>query len=696
MLNSHNPELLYWFISADETERSEYMRQLDLLRKSGTFDFVFLTQRNDANFYDFGKMHPVFAEIVKQAHAQGMKVGLQLWTRERDVPLDQLQGMVVETETTFDASGHAQFVAQSRGVRMSSTPDKKTDPGHPLYAPVRSEVLRIYAFRKTGDAQYLPGSLVDVTSRCHIAKQEAGSIAVTVDSPELAGATLYAMTVHYSRFPDMFSPFMTESFEEALKTYADVGFDGAALDEFRYMTVGRMGSDPFRERFYSPRMAALFKQQTGSELERSLLEMRYAPVGEDVVRVRAINRYFDVLRQGPLHVEQAFYDATRKYLGPNAFHGIHDTFHNALESDEIWGTGINWWSIPRDYGQTDETTPMATRLGIAMAHPQPVEYNQYYTKDLHRFLSETLDDARYNTRVHYHALHDVQGWGLDIGKPEVLNGIGRVEDKVRLLNAFDAPRPDANVLFLFGFPALLNYDLAGGVRNDWDINGNLHAEQKAVAAWNAGYRCVLAPTDLLENGTMRVDDKGGMTFGGIRFTAVVMIGPEYAKQPTLKALETYVNGGGKLLVDGAATRDFDGNDVSSRFAMLASKSVGNQFSLDALAKLGAPKLALDGGARFVDGSVVLTDLDSLLNDKPKDFAVEVSGHTFSGSYEGLLAVKASTDGSIEKIAAGQLTGLKRDGAEVLSLDRPSDVSLERTKSGTISGYIVGNAVIHVK
>ncbi len=291
MPNSHHPELLYWFISADETAQTEYTRQLELLRKSGTFDFVFLTQRNNANLCDFATMHPVFSAIVKQAHAQGMRVGLQLWTRERDVPLDQLQGMVAETETTFDGSGHAQFTAQSRGVRMSSTPDKKADAGHPLYAPVRSEVLRLFAFRKTGEAQYQPGSLMDVTSRARVLKQEPGSVAVAVDSPELVGATLYAMTVHYSRFPDMFAPFMTDSFTQALKTYADVGFDGAALDEFRYMTVGRTGTEPFRERFYSPRMAAVFEKETGAELERTLLEMRYDPNDEGQILVHVHSRH---------------------------------------------------------------------------------------------------------------------------------------------------------------------------------------------------------------------------------------------------------------------------------------------------------------------------------------------------------------------------------------------------------------------
>lgn len=695
MPNSHNPELLYWFISQEETAPAEYTRQLDLLRSNGTFDFVFLTQRNNANFYDFAKMHPVFAAIVKQAHAQGMKVGLQLWTRDRDIPADQLQGMVTETETTFDSAGHAHFTGVSRGVRMTATPDKAAQAGHPLYQPVSSEILRLFAFRKIGDAQYQPGTLVDVTSRAHIVSVHPGSIEATIDAPELAGDTLYAMTLHYSRFPDMFAPFITDSFIQAIKAYSDIGFDGAALDEFRYMTVGRMGNDPFRERFYTPRMAQYFQKQTGSQLERCLFEMRYAPAGDDVVRVRAINQYFDVLRQGPLHVEQAFHDATTTYMGPNAFHGIHNTWHNALESDEVWGTGINWWSIPRDYAQTDEVTPMTTRLGMAMARPKVVEYNQYYTKDLHRFLSETIDDARYNTRVHYHALHDVQGWGLDIGRPEVLAGIARVEDKVRLLNEFDAPRPSVNVLFLFGYPALLNYDLAGGSRSEWDINANLRAEEKAVAAWNAGYRCVLAPTELIESGVIKVDDNGGMTYGGQRFQAVVMIGPEYSKEPTLAALERYVRGGGKLLLDGAATRDFSGNDVTARFAALAAKSVGTEFSVDAMDKLGAAKLALDGGATYTDGSVVLTDLDSLLNDQPKSFSVNLGGHQFSGSFEGLVALKAGADGTLEKVAGGHLQQLDRDGAVVLQLTQPADVALHRTAGGKLDGYIVGGAKLQL-
>lgn len=689
---SHHPELLYWFFSPDQLEREAYLHQLDVVKQAGAFNFVFLTQRGSTNFYDTAKMHPVFADLVRRAHAMGLRVGLQLWGRERDVPDDQVQGIVVESEVAVDASGHAEWEAHSRGVRMAASPGGK--PPHPLYAPVRSEVLRVFAFRKTGEASYAAGTLKDVTAQVTSSSPDPATLRLRVDSPALAGQTLYAMTVHYHRFPDLFAPFLPENFEHALEAYKDVGFDGAALDEFRYMTVGPSpDGKPFRERFYTAAMARYFTQRTGRPLERTLLEMRYVPSGDDAVRMRAINSYFDVLREGPLRIEQRFSQATTRIFGPAAFHGIHDTWHNGLDGDEVWGTGIDWWTIPRDYAQTDESTPMLTRLGMSMARPQPVEYNQYYSKDMGKLLAEGLDDARYNGRVHYHALHDVQGWGIDIGRPDAVEGIRKVQEKVRLLDAFDAPRPAMNVLFLFGMPSLLNYDQPGGVRSDWDINAGLHAEQKALQAWNAGYRCALAPTELLDSGVIRVDGKGGMIFGGQRFTAVVMIGPEFSKETTLRSLEQYVGGGGKILFDGAAAHDFEGKDVSRRFAALASKAVGTTFSMEALGALGAPKMAIDGGALFADGSVVLTDTDSVLKDQPKEFRVTVEGHVFSGSYEGLLALKVSRTGELQKVAAGHLSALSRDGKPVLKLDHPADVVLLRDSHGQARATVVGEGSV---
>ncbi len=699
MPNTANPELLYWFINPKELADRNDLHDLDQVAADGTFDFVFLTARNGVDFYDYEKMRPAFQELVARAHAKGIKVGLQLWAKGTGMAPDQMQGIVSEQEVTLDAQGRAACVGHMRGVRMSKPVEYQAEPGdaHPQTPAVRSELLRVYAFRKAADGTYVPGSVVELTAKTVSTSPDKASVSVQIDGgAALAGYTAYVMTLHYAAFPDLFSGFLPEAFRATFAAYKDVGFDGSALDEFRYLTIGRGIKEEFRERMYTPAMAKYFQQRTGRELARTLFDMRYAPANDPAPRMWAIDHYFDTLRQGPLRVEQKFAEDTTKIFGPRAFHGIHDTFHNSLDSDEVWQTGVNWWAIPRDYGQTDERTPMTTRLGIGMAHAKSVEYNQFYTKDVHAFLEEGMDDARFNVRVHYHALNDTQGWGLDLRNPELRKGVAAVEDKVRLLNQFDAPRPAMNVLYLFGFPSLTNWVQPGGERNVWDINGTLHAEEKAVAAWQAGYRGPLAPSYLVDDGKIVSDGTGGVVYGGHRFTALVYLGPEYATGPVLQLLEGFTASGGKLLLDGVAARDFDGKDVSARFAKIAARAVGMTFDVDAMAKLGVAKLGMDSGALYEDGSVVLTDLDSLLSGTPKAFSVRLSGHTFSGSYVGLLALQTDEAGNVTKLAAGGLKRMERDGRPLVELSEPADLVLRRAPGGGYAGTVTGQAAVTVR
>ncbi len=122
----------------------------------------------------------------------------------------------------------------------------------------------------------------------------------------LAGYTVYVMTLHYTACGDMFSSFYPDNFRATFEAYKDIGFDGSALDEFRYLTIGRGTKEDFRERMYTPAMAKYFKQHTGKELARTLFDMRYAPANDPAPRIWAIDHYFDTLRQGPLLVEQRF------------------------------------------------------------------------------------------------------------------------------------------------------------------------------------------------------------------------------------------------------------------------------------------------------------------------------------------------------------------------------------------------------
>jgi hypothetical protein len=687
--NTGNPELLYWFISPNEMKDQTYVRDLDLIAAGGTFDLTFLTEREGADFYDYPTMHPIFKDLVERARAKGIRVGLQLWPNEKHVPDDQTQGIVVEKELILDTQGQADYTAESHGIRLSGNP--------PVYHNecVRSSLLHVYAFKNAAQGEYVRGSLIDVTPMTQEHPVTPCSVAIHIDaSAKLAGYTAYVMTVHYHRYPDMFSKFMEDSFVDAMRAYKDVGFDGAALDEFKYIVLGKPRGELFRERLYTKNMSTFYKQRTGRDLIRTLFDMRYSPHGDPRVRARAINNYFDMLRLGPLRVEEKFYRATSEIFGPQAFHGIHNTFHNHLDGDEIWSTGVNWWEVPRDYGQSDEITPYTTQLGIGLNHPKSVEYRQHYGS-VHSFLEDGINDARFNVRVHYHALNDEHGWGTDMRSPEMIKAVSEVEDKVRLLNYFDAPRPSTNVLYLFGYPALVNWFPIDSQRNEWDVNGNLKAEEKAVEGWNAGYRGAFASSNLIQEGKITADGRGGVLYDGHRFTALVFIGPQYSKPSILNLLERFTATGGKLILDGTATEDFSGNDIRVRSNKLAQRAVATSFNVDAMSKLGVPKLAIEGGAVYEDGSVVLADLDSLQNNQPKQFSVRVEGHNLSGAYIGLLAIKSDARGHLLKVAVGDLQQLNCDGKPVVTLSAPSDIVLLRGKDGKYSGIVRGGATVTI-
>ena len=394
---ARHPQLTYWFWHPDTLANSQYLRDVENMAKKSAFTMAIITSRENidppgmgVDFYDFEKMHEPLAQTVRVAHEHNLKIGLQLWefwalTRINDpvtkarsqLPIEQSLALVTEGEAVLDARGHAEY-------SVTSTEGRDRQPFH-------SEILKVFAFRKTGDGYYAEDSLADITDAARTVSADAASVSLAIDAPaNLAGCTAYVLAAHYYDYPDLFNDVMTKTFRDALEHYADIPFDGTALDEFGYMMLKPKREQPFRDRFYGHAFAAEYKRRTGMALERTLFDMRFAPEGKPEVRIRAIDRYFDVMRDGPLRVEKAFYKMSKEIFGPKTFAGIHNTYHNGLESDDLWRVGLNWWTVPREYGQSDENWRMPKRMGLIMAHSEPVTYDQYYGGNLEAFLQEGI------------------------------------------------------------------------------------------------------------------------------------------------------------------------------------------------------------------------------------------------------------------------------------------------------------------
>ena len=667
--DSQHPHIAYWFISKDMLDLKKSLPILDKLADSSHFNMLFLTARDGISFYETEKMHNFFSTLVKHAHKRNIKIGLQLWEdRLNPIAIENTEREISEGEVILDENGSASYIGIAKHIRKGAD-------------PLKSDLLRVYAFRKKGEGVFEEESLKDITALCTFNAQKATTVDVKIKAGSgFNGYTAYVLTQHYYNFCSNHSSEAASRIIRCLQSYADIPFDGVGLDEYtnlRVCPIWEMAKlkEVFRERSYSLAMAKQYKEKYKTELERTLFDMRYAPEGKPMNRAVAINTYMDELRNGTMYVENAVYNAAKKLFGKNEFAGLHGTHHNALNGDEMWATGINWWRLPRQYGQSDERTPTATQLGMAKGYKENVLYNMYYNKSIENIAEKATYDLRFGIRTHYHAINDVQGWGAAINKTEVLAAINPIENCATLLNRFNPSLPETKLLIVFGMQALSNWYPNEKERGIMDINDKLFVEEKATEIWNAGYRNVLVPTDYIESNSLKINKEGKPELNGHTFDAILFLYPQYAKENTIRFLESFIAKGGKLMLNGIATTNFNGNDVTNRFKNIAAKAVATSYSINDIPKLGISKDSIENGCKNEDGSYTFTSYNSIKSNQPTTFSINIDGDNYTGKYIGMAAIAANKQTGLKKFAANGFTELKRNEKIILRFENPVDILL---------------------
>jgi hypothetical protein len=667
--NENHPEIGYWFITpALIGDEQKAVATVDSIATRCKYTLLFLSAREGQSFYEFKACHPVFQKIVAQAHKKGLKVGLQLWGNYEDKTMEGSQQMIVENETQLDEKGDASFVAKAKYIRF---PDRL----------LKTDLFKVYAFKKTGEGFYDPATLQDITSKCASTLPDKRTVVIKIIAGAKAkGLTACIVTKEYCSQSSMWDDVEINGFAEAMKVYGDIPFDGLALDEYGNKFVERpfdsTSTGSFRGRWYSVAMEKAYKKETGHLLEKLLFDGRYEPQGQPELRIKAINEYMWFMRTGPNRVEKAVYEKSREIFGKQIFNGIHNTYHNGLVSDEIWANGIGWWIAPRAYGQTDEKTPLPTQMGIAMAHPMNAMYNQYYDAELEPVLVKAFADLRYGVRTHYHALNDKRPKRFDLADRDAVIGINKIENCARLLNKFNPSLPDIKLLVVFGMEALSNW-YPNEVRGYFDINDKLKIEEKTVEIWNGGYLNALVPSDLIVNKTITIGADGKPVMNGHKFDAVLYLNPQYAQESELKFLEDYTARGGKLMIEGNADHDFKANNISARFKAIKDKATVNGYSVENLSKLGLQKNLLPDGCRNEDGSYTFNDRPSLITVAIANFSVSFEGDIYTGQFKGLTVIKANKKTGLQKFSAAGCKQLTKNGQVILSFAKPTDVFVER-------------------
>ena len=675
--DSQHPQIIYWvWKDASYFQDDRFLEKLDTIAANTPFTHVSVYMHNGFGFDDPIKVKPALAKAVARAHQLGLKIIVSPYFPAHS-PKElngRLSGMVLDNEAVLDSKGTTTIEVRAEALR-----EKK---------PASSALLKAYAFRKTGEGIYAPATLRELpANELQVANEGTDAVRITVNSGSShAGETVFVLTRHDYPYGDLFSDFWPEQFKKMLDTWADIPFDGVALDEFRYLTLN--WGKPFRGRWYSEPMAKAYREHFNRSLEEDLFANRYAPEGQAGIRAAAINRYFDLLSPRPAEIDRFFMEYACKLFGQGIFKGFHNTWHNSIAGDEIWGTGVNWWGLDRAYGQTDETLPEPLRLGVGAAYPEPIFYNMFYSEIARKkklnerdsYIEEAVAEARINGRVNYLGFDQPKDWGIPFDDA-LLERIGKVERRIRLLNLFNGPRPDTRLLVIFGFPSLVNWFPNATARNNYDINGSLKAEEKADAIWKSGVPCVLVSSSVIDSGKLTIGSDGRPVINGHRFDAVVFIGPEYSKPLTLAFLRKYVEVGGKLVLDGEATRGFDGDAIGADYGAIVKATVARDCTPASVAKLGLVSDWPKDGSRLEDGSVLMVDRATIETEEPHIFSFLIGSHEFKVVASGVMAFKATPEGQPQKLAAAQFVSLARDGQLIISKDNPADAVLEWASDG---------------
>ena len=633
---------IVWVFEYKDLIKKNYLKELDFIKENMSVDHVCISARDGVQLENTKQCHPVIKEMTEHAHKIGLEISLHLspytgffnaaFSTGNHPAIDQVQifpiddpkkaqGIVNDIEFTLDENGYAYQTHNAKWGRSKMMP---------LY----SDILRAYAFEKTAEGFYIPGTLEDVTNCVRIINSRTNSMDFEVDlGADRKDKTVFVLLCQYYNCCAMTSHY--ERFRKMIDGYADIPLDGVTLDEFGYIVLNTNDiysakEPPFRGRMYDEGMREYYQDKLKTDMIRLMFDMRYAPNNDETVRIRAINRYFETLRAFPLEVERKVCDYAKKVFGDDIYIACHNTFHNKLDSDEIWKTACNWWDIPRDFGHTDEDICYPVRFGLMLATKNPINIDMYYSNNPDNHYRHMIDGAPYNTREFHHAFHDFY-WGSSFTEPEFLKNIKKLDDNIALLNDFQTEYPKMDLIVIFGAAAQNNWYPNYENRNLWDIDGSLKIQDKVTEIWNNGYTNALAPDYTIEDG--RITLKGDkICFGGYEFSNVLFLYPKYAKKATYEFLNNADKSGVKVAVVGESGIDFEGQPVA-----LTAPHYDN-FDMEILEKINCEKSRFKEGCVYKDGSFSLVS-DSLLTGEPTKFEFILNGKKISGRHCGILAYR---------------------------------------------------------
>lgn len=687
-------QILYWKWDDEDFIDGKYLRGIDDIARRSVFDTIYVALTWCRPTLNEPAGHEAIAAAAKRAHSHGIDFMFDIDVRParreffRRYP-DRMLGMIGTIEVVLD----------SRGSASGETATGPSGDHYGVYHPVGARLVRAYAFREQG-AGLERDSITDITASCALKQLEPDRVRVNITcGPNMAEMRALAFVAFEYDYPDIFSNELIDFHSELLDMYADVPLDGVTIDEwgaFPYPDFDFSGA--WRRPWYSESLARRYERKTGRDIVLDFLYTRIPPAGDSAAQINAINDYYALLRETNVEIERFFYDSVKRIWGQDTFVGVHPTWFAIEElanTPEIWKNGIDWWDVPRDFGQTDEIMLYPVRTALAHKCGGAVFFNMWYgmgTGNVKTFWSEAWENLRWGGRTHtlsYECKAETSAV-TELAPPGLLESVSEIEELVALANLFQRAAVKSNVLVVMGYPAVINWtvNVEDGVH--WDIRRGAFVDCFHVAneVFKAGYVCDLVPSYEIDDGDLRFAD-GHLTYGTETYDALIYVRPEFSTPASLNFLESLLTDAGfPVALLGVCDLDSTGADASMRFNKLADAVALHLDAIDpreVIAVLdcwGIKRNDIPDGSRLQDGSVIICNRGPVHRGNALRLEnVTVNGHKVDALCQDAFGIKLDEDGAIQRLFAGGLSEVRVDGNLVLRIPQPRDIYVERTPAG---------------
>ncbi|MDO4575162.1 MAG: hypothetical protein Q4D98_08100 [Planctomycetia bacterium] len=564
-------------------------------------------------------------------------------------------------------------------------------------------LAKAWSFRRTPDGKIDSQSVRDVTADVTFLteKDKPSWCQCLFDGTKATEDRSLCVAVKFVfLYPDVHSDEALAFERKIFESHASFPAGGCVKDEWGFLPCH--DPDPWRTFFwYSDTMVQRYAEQTGRDLLDDAFLMHAAQSDRDTERIRVIDDFNQMNFRQLLRFEQQLYELTKKQWGPAAMPATHPTWHSYPNPQEFRKNSLFWWRHPRDFAQTDETTPFPCRLGMSKREGR-VWYNEYYADGISPYIQEEWACVAGGGKVNIHPFCCASSQSLrtpeNFGMLPILDaGVDAARAKIRLLNfACDAPL-FSPVAVVFGHWGCINWG-----RPEYDS-----LARPLYACYFLARRGF--PTDLVSSAEAQektlsdapcwtIGPHGFLQYGAQEYPLVVFYAETDSDRADFEHLRK-LNRNGKTRIVTLAANAGDaqvaevleaGMEASKLSQIAATQSPWVDVSKRDKGATPPCLPAMEAFSRRLDGSLVWTraslespaglpihlDKETVVsNDRSQTF-------TISADANGVFACRFDASGKLEALVAAGLTRFHGGpDAFALELSEPVDLALWKNAEG---------------